>query len=358
MDKFKIKIIPYTLLFKRPAGTSRGVYTEHQIWYVLVYSESNPSAHWGIGECAPLFDLSCDYNENYEKQLSAFCNQTEQNQLLDIEALREYPSMLFGLETALKQYETKSFKLWNNPFSEGKTGIPINGLIWMGDYDYMFEQIEQKMNLGFRCIKLKIGSLDFYKELDLLKHIRNHFSAADITLRVDANGAFSPNDALTKLEKLAQLDLHSIEQPIKAGQWDVMAQLTKETPLPIALDEELIGVNQLRRKKELLETIQPQYIILKPTLHGGINGATEWINLTNDLEIDWWITSALESNIGLNAIAQWSGNFEQAYTLPQGLGTGGLYVNNIEMPLEIKADCLWFDLGGKYFSVSDINVKL
>ena len=334
----KTRIIPYTLQFKRPAGTSRGVYHDHKIWYVVVYSASNPQ-QWGIGECAPLFDLSCDYNESYEQTLAYFCHKLEEDGKLDKEALKTYPSILFGLETAMLHLEQGSFRLQDTPFSRGEQGIPINGLIWMGDYQYMFEQIEAKMQQGFRCIKLKIGAINFDEEIKLLRYIRKHFSAKEITLRVDANGAFDTTDALDKLKRLSELDLHSIEQPIRAGQWGEMAKLTATTPLPIALDEELIGINQPDEKKRLLDTIRPQYIILKPTLHGGISGATEWIELAKQRGIDWWITSALESNIGLNAIAQWCSIFNNP--LPQGLGTGGLYTNNIEMPLSIKGDCLW-----------------
>lgn len=336
----KVRIIPYTLQFKRPAGTSRGVYHDHKIWYVVVSSSNNP-VQWGIGECAPLFDLSYDYNDSYENTLAHFCRQLEQDGSLNKEALRPYPSILFGLETAMRHLEQQSFRLWETPFSEGKAGIPINGLIWMGDYDYMLEQIEAKMQQGFGCIKLKIGAIDFDKEVALLRHIRKHFSAKEITLRVDANGAFAVGDALDKLKVLAELDLHSIEQPIRAGQWEAMAELAARTPLPIALDEELIGVNDPEQKRLLLESIKPQYIILKPTLHGGISGCDEWISLANSLGIDWWITSALESNIGLNAIAQWCATYNNP--LPQGLGTGALYTNNVEMPLEVRGDHLWYE---------------
>jgi o-succinylbenzoate synthase len=307
----------------------------------VTVNDANDPERWGVGECAPLFDLSCDYNENYEQNLEHFCRKLEMDGFLDIEPLRPYPSILFGLETAMRQLEQGSFRLWNTPFSHGEKGIPINGLIWMGDYDYMLRQIEIKMQQGFRCIKVKIGNIDFDKELDLLRHIRKHYGADKITLRVDANGAFSPDDAPDKLKRLAELDLHSIEQPIRAGQWDKMARLTAATPLPIALDEELIGVNSPDEKKRLLETIKPQYIILKPTLHGGITGATEWIELASTMQIGWWITSALESNIGLNAIAQWCATFNPE--MPQGLGTGALYTNNVTMPLSIKGDCLWYD---------------
>ena len=349
--EIKVKIVPYTLQFKRPAGTSRGVYHNHKVWFVLIRSISNPDI-WGVGECAPLFDLSCDYSENYEQVLVHFCQELEKKGNIDIEALRHHPSILFGLETALRQYQQNSFALWDTPFSKGEEGIPINGLIWMGDYKYMFEQIESKIEQGFRCIKLKIGAINFEEELSLLRYIRRHFSAEEVTLRVDANGAFSPDDALEKLKYLSEMDLHSIEQPIPAGKWDEMSRLVADTPLPIALDEELIGVNDIEEKKKLLDIIHPQYIILKPTLHGGISGANEWIELAELFSIDWWITSALESNIGLNAISQWCATFKNS--LPQGLGTGGLYTNNIQMPLLTKGDCLWYDTEGKTISFIDI----
>ena len=260
---------------------------------------------------------------------------------IDIEGLRNYPSILFGLETALRQYQANSTALWDTPFSRSEVGIPINGLIWMGSYKEMIEQVEAKIKAGFRCIKLKIGAIDFEEELNILRIIRQHFTAKEIELRVDANGAFSPVDAMDKLKQLAELDLHSIEQPIRAGQWEEMARLTSSTPLPIALDEELIGCNQPEKKAELLTAIQPQYIILKPSLHGGIQGGEEWIKEAEKRQIGWWITSALESNIGLNAIAQWCATFKNP--LPQGLGTGALFTDNIDMPLEIRQDCLWYN---------------
>jgi len=204
----------------------------------------------------------------------------------------------------------------------------------------MLSQIEKKMEAGFRCIKLKIGAINFEEELTLLRHIRTHFSSKEIELRVDANGAFSPVDAMEKLKRLSEFDLHSIEQPICAGQWEEMARLAAESPLAIALDEELIGCNTLERKQELLSTIRPQYIVIKPSLHGGICGGDEWITEAEKQQIGWWITSALESNIGLNAIAQWCATFSNP--LPQGLGTGALFTDNVEVPLEIRKDCLWF----------------
>lgn len=336
---YQIKTASRLLHFKQPAGTSRGTYMTRRVWYIHLSSTENPE-RIGIGECAPLPALSCDDLPNYEEILSIACRKFEKEGEIDIEYLRNYPSILFGLESALRHYKVGSWAMWNTPFSRGEAGIPINGLIWMGDYDRMLRQIEVKMNAGFRCIKLKIGAIHFEEELALLRHIRTHFSAKEIELRVDANGAFSPRDALAKLHQLAELDLHSIEQPIRAGQWEEMARLTSETPIPIALDEELIGCNTLVGKQNLLSTIRPQYIILKPSLHGGICGGDEWIAEAERRSIGWWITSALESNIGLNAIAQWCATFDNP--LPQGLGTGQLFTDNVEMPLEIRKDCLWF----------------
>lgn len=336
---YNIQITPRLLHFKQPAGTSRGVYNTRKVWYIEISSMENPSIK-GIGECAPLPNLSCDDVPQYEEVLQQACGKVAREGNIPTESLRNYPSILFGLETALRHYETGSLALWDTPFSRGEAGIPINGLIWMGNFEEMYRQIEAKMEAGYRCIKLKIGAIDFDAELTLLKHIRSRFSVKDIELRVDANGAFSPAEAMHKLDALSKLDLHSIEQPIRAGQWEEMARLTARTPLPIALDEELIGHNIPEIKKELLSAIRPQYIILKPSLHGGICGSNEWIAEAEKQNIGWWVTSALESNIGLNAIAQWCATLHNA--LPQGLGTGQLFTDNIDLPLEIRKDCLWF----------------
>ncbi|GHT29339.1 hypothetical protein AGMMS49574_05820 [Bacteroidia bacterium] len=335
---FQLSTFNFQLKFRQPVGTSRGVYTVREIWYVVITRKDEPG-RWGIGECTPLPALSCDDLPNYATILSDACRRIEETGVLDTESLRPYPSILFGLEIAFRHYEVGSFSLWDTPFSRGEAGIPINGLIWMGKYEAMKAQIEAKMKAGSRCIKLKIGAINFDEEMDLLRFIRRHFPANDLELRVDANGAFSPDEALDKLNQLSGLDIHSIEQPIYAGQWEAMARLTRETPLPIALDEELIGCNLPEKKQELLETIRPQYIILKPSLHGGISGCKEWIAEAERLGIGWWITSALESNIGLNAIAQWCATLNNP--LPQGLGTGGLYINNVDLPLEVRGDCLW-----------------
>lgn len=334
-----VKILPRQLHFKQPAGTSRGIYTTRDVWYLHLTSDKYPG-RIGIGECAPLPGLSCDDIPEYESILTHFCAKVVAEERFSVEELRNYPSILFGLETAFRHLQAGSFAFWDTPFSRGEVGIPINGLIWMGEYKKMLEQIEAKMNAGFRCIKLKIGAIRFEEELALLRYVRSHFSSKEVELRVDANGAFSPVDALDKLRRLSELDLHSIEQPIRAGQWEEMARLVADTPLPIALDEELIGINNLEDKKLLLDTIRPQYIILKPSLHGGIFGGNEWVKEAEKRKIGWWITSALESNIGLNAIAQWCATFNNS--LPQGLGTGALFTDNVDMSLEVRKDCLWY----------------
>ena len=326
-----------TLHFKQPAGTSRGVYTTRKIW--LVYLSDGKKT--GMGECAPLPDLSCDVRNDYEEVLEGFCQKLCESGEIDYEAMRDYPSMLFGLETALLNLQHGDI-MFDTAFSRGEVGIPINGLVWMGNYDEMLQRMEEKLEKGFRCVKLKIGAIDFDQELDLVKRIRDRFSFHEVELRLDANGAFPYEEALYKLELLSQYAIHSIEQPIKAQQWALMAELCRESPLPIALDEELIGVNDLEMKHHMLNIIKPRYIILKPSLHGGMQGCREWIKTARDMGIGSWITSALESNIGLNAIAQFAADvYDDHITMPQGLGTGQLFTDNIPMPLEIRGDKLW-----------------
>jgi len=337
----KIDIIPRTYLFEQPAGTSRGIYTTRKVWYVYFTSPEIPD-RIGVGECAPLPGLSCDDFPDYAMQLLKAGWQVEKQGGLDVDRLRDYPSMLFGLETAVRHFHTGSLAMYDTAFARGERGIPINGLIWMDNYDAMLQQIKQKIEAGYRCIKLKIGAIRFEEELALLRYIRDRFSSEEIELRVDANGAFSPADAMDKLKRLSEFDIHSIEQPIRAGQWEEMARLAAESPVPIALDEELIGCNTPEGKRALLSAIRPQYIVIKPSLHGGISGGSEWIAEAESQHIGWWITSALESNIGLNAIAQWCATFDNP--LPQGLGTGKLLRHNIEVPLELRKDCMWFFL--------------
>lgn len=325
------------LHFKQPAGTSRGVYTERKIWLIHL----SDGKRTGIGECAPLPDLSSDAlpDVQYETKLQQFCEDFCQSGEINYEAMRDYPSMLFGLETAV---QALSEPLFDTPFSRGEEGIPINGLVWMGRYDEMLQRMEEKLKKGFRCVKLKIGAIDFEQEFDLIKRIRDRFSFHEVELRLDANGAFKYEEALYKLELLSQYAIHSIEQPIRQGQWAYMAELCRESPLPIALDEELIGVNDPEMKGHMLNIIKPRYIILKPSLHGGMMGCREWIETAKEQGIGSWITSALESNIGLNAIAQFASDvYGPHITMPQGLGTGQLFTDNIPMPLEIRGDQLW-----------------
>jgi len=320
----------YLLDFKRPSGTSRGVMTEKETWFIILEKDGKR----GIGECGILRSLSVDDRPDYEEKLKWACENIYLGEQKLWEELIEFPSIQFGIEMAFRSLEGETpYELFPSDFTKGEANIPINGLVWMGDEAYMKEQIEDKLQQGFDCIKLKIGSIDFDTELGLLRFIRANFSPEQIEIRVDANGAFTLEDALSKLKQLSDFKLHSIEQPILKNQTDSMAALCKNTPLPIALDEELIGIFGLSEKEALLQKIQPQYIILKPSLVGGFRGCNEWITLAEKYNIGWWITSALESNIGLNAIAQWT--FLQNNPMPQGLGTGGLYTNNFESPLEV-----------------------
>ncbi len=328
----------YNLDFKRPSGTSRGVLTTKETWFVIIENDGRR----GVGECGLLRGLSIDDRPDYEKKLKWVCTNIQIGIEDLLSKLVEFPSIQFGLEMAFKSLErTDAFELFPSNFTQGTDSIPINGLIWMGDKRFMKTQIIEKIEAGFNCIKLKIGAIDFLTELELLDAIRKEFSRETIELRVDANGAFSVSDALEKLKRLSTFDLHSIEQPIKQGQWQDMARLCEITPLPIALDEELIGVFGVTKKKELIQTIRPQYIILKPSLIGGFKGSNEWIDMAKTLNVDWWITSALESNVGLNAIAQYT--YTKQNKMPQGLGTGGLYTNNFQSPLRVKNGTLLYD---------------
>lgn len=331
----------YTTLqldFKFPAGTSRGVLLHKPSSFLILERDGLT----GIGECSVIPDLSIDPVDLYTDKLDELCrllNEGYGSGKLDLD---DYPSIAFGLETALLDLAAKgSRQLFPSFFTEGKTGIPINGLVWMGDRDFMEKQIKEKIIVGYRCIKLKIGANDFETELDILASIRKQFSSSDIEIRLDANGAFSPKDALEKLNKLAVFNIHSIEQPIREHQYDVMAEICSKSPIPVVLDEELIGVKP-QDKKALLQKLKPAYIILKPSLIGGLNQSEEWISLAEKHRIGWWVTSALEGNIGLNAIAQWTATLGSS--LPQGLGTGQLYHNNIPSPLVIQNANLFYSM--------------
>lgn len=344
----KLNYTPHTLQFKFDARTSRGAIQMHKVYYISVFDSEQPEVT-GIGECAPLAGLSIDYRPDLEAKINDVATLVNAQQV-NLEAgaplpkelnLGEWPALYFALETALLDLKSGgSRQIFNNSFSNGDTGIPINGLIWMGEAVFMQEQIAKKLKEGYTCLKLKIGGLDFGQELEILQSIRERTPADCLTIRVDANGAFSPQEAYKKLERLAKYDIHSIEQPIKQGQPEEMAELCTYSPVPIALDEELIGVEETGARKQLLDKIKPPYIILKPTLLGGLNASGEWIRLAEERSIDWWMTSALESNIGLNAISQFTAQHD--ITLPQGLGTGQLYHNNIASPLQITNGELWY----------------
>ena len=326
---------PYTLHFKRASGTSRGVLHTKETYFIVI--QEGPKQ--GIGECNMFKGLSVDDSPGFLEKLQWTCSNISLGLDVLMDALIAFPSIQFGLEQAFLSLNSQHpYKLFSNDFTESKASIPINGLIWMGTKEFMYQQIKEKLKTGFTTIKLKIGAINFDAELELLRFIRSQFSADQIELRVDANGAFSPATALEKLKRLSEFDLHSIEQPIRQGQWQEMATLCSCTPLPIALDEELIGVFSKVKKRLLLQTICPQYIILKPALIGGFKGSEEWISLAEKQGVSWWVTSALESNVGLNAIAQWT--FGLGNRMPQGLGTGALYTNNIDCPLEVNNGAL------------------
>jgi len=336
----KANYYKHILNFKNPSGTSRGILTNKETWFIVIQQ----NGRIGIGECGILRGLSIDDRDDYQEKLKWTCQNIQLGKDTLWNELLEFPSIQFGVETAFYSLEAKNnpFEIFESEFTKGKKNIPINGLIWMGKKEFMKEQIEQKIEEGFLCIKLKIGAIDFEKELDLLRFIRTNFDENKIEIRVDANGALSESNALNKLTQLSGYKLHSIEQPIAKNQADIMSYLCKNTPLPIALDEELIGVFSQEEKEKLLQKIQPQYIVLKPSLVGGIKGTEQWIALAEKYNIGWWITSALESNIGLNAIAQFT--FLQNNKSPQGLGTGSLYTNNFKSPLFVKNGELGYDV--------------
>ncbi|MCH7397035.1 o-succinylbenzoate synthase [Belliella sp. DSM 107340] len=346
----------YVLDFKFDAGTSRGVLKKKETYLVKAYSKLFPQIV-GYGEAGPLPKLSLDDVSDFEEKIKIACQElTQRKVLLSKDKIFEFvqshipenfPSLRFAFETALLDLLHGGERMvFDTEFVRERRPIPINGLIWMGDRGFMLEQIDKKLEEGYDCLKMKIGAIDFDQECELLEYIRSKYDQNTITLRVDANGAFAASEALGKLQRLSQYDLHSIEQPIRQGQFEEMATLCAETPIPIALDEELIGIHSLASKESLLKSIKPQYIILKPTLVGGFKSCDEWINLAEGLDIGWWITSALESNIGLNAIAQYTATFDS--DMPQGLGTGQLYFNNFESPLLIETGTLVYDQTSKW----------
>ncbi len=337
----KLQFAPYNLKFKEPAGTSRGVLTEKITCFLRLYDESSPS-RYGVGEAAVFPGLSPEADDRFFYKLM----ELQANVGLGIPTdLSNFPSLQFGFEQAVRDFAGGCRGIYfESPFIFGQSDIEINGLIWMGSFDRMIERIEEKISAGFKCIKLKIGAIDWTKEVDMIEFIRNRYSSEEVEIRVDANGGFTMDNALPRLKRLAELGVHSIEQPIRQGNPELMQFLCQVSPLPIALDEELIGKFTYEQKVATLDTIRPAYIVIKPTLTGGFSGANEWIELARERNIGWWITSSLESNIGLNALAQWVASLNTV--IPQGLGTGGLFTNNLKAPIFISGSKLKYDSEG------------
>ena len=328
----------HILNFKQPGGTSRGVLRTKETYFLVLSNKEKK----GLGECGLFRGLSIDDRPDYEEKLQWVCANIHLGKEKILKQVSDLPSIQFGVEQAFISLQNSNmFELFPSDFTSGKDSIPINGLIWMGSFDFMNQQIKEKLKAGFTTLKLKIGAIDFDAEIALLKSIREEYTSKEIELRVDANGAFTPENALEKLKRLSDFELHSIEQPIEPKQWEMMADLCEKTPLPIALDEELISVFSLEDKEKMVNIIKPQYIILKPSLIGGFQGVQDWIRTAKQHNVSWWITSALESNIGLNAIAQFT--YSLQVKMPQGLGTGGLFTNNIESPLIVEQGKLYYD---------------
>lgn len=334
----RLAYAPYILKFRHPSGTSRGVLTEKPTFFIKVFDESDPS-RFGIGECSVFPGLSPEADGNYGYKLVELLANMALGKETD---LSRHSSIVFGLEQALRDYAGGCRHLYfPSEFTRGETSIEINGLVWMGTFEEMMTRIDEKVAQGFHCIKIKIGAIDWKKEVDMIEYLRRKYSESELEIRVDANGGFSMDNALPRLKRLADLGVHSIEQPIPAGVPELMAFLCQVSPLPIALDESLIGVYGKGAKIGLLDEVNPKYIILKPSLCGGFSGAEEWIRLAEERGIGWWVTSALESNVGLNALAQWTATLGNA--MPQGLGTGALFTNNFECPLRLDSDRLSYD---------------
>lgn len=332
----KLEWKKYTLIFKNPSGTSRGVLKTKDSYFLKIVNGGKT----GIGECGLLKGLSVDDRPDYEQKLDWLAEHVDRPLDWLLGQLIEFPSIQFGLEIAMADLHTDEHVLFESDFTRGEVGQAINGLIWMGDTAFMNRQVAQRLEQGFKVLKMKVGAIGFEEEYKILKGLRSDFSASDLEIRVDANGAFSFDEAPSKLERLAALQIHSIEQPIAKGQWTEMASLCSESPIPIALDEELIGLFTEAERRKMLNEVKPQYIILKPSLIGGFANSEQWIKLANEVDADWWVTSALESNVGLSAIAQW--NYLQSNPMPSGLGTGSLYTNNLPSPLEVKQGRIWY----------------
>lgn len=328
----RLSLHPQILHFSRPAQTSRGALTTRQVVFLRAWDTAAPEVS-GWGECGPLPGLSADDRPTFAAEAAALVATVNQGASPESLPLAGLPSFAFGLETALHDLAHGGRRLlWNTPFSRGEAGLPTHGLIWMDSADGILRQVANKVAAGFRVIKMKVGALPFAEELDLLTELRRAFPPNQVVLRLDANGAWSPEEALARLEALAVLNVAFLEQPIRAGQWSTLAELCRRSPIPLALDEELIGVSSARRRP-LLEAIHPQHLILKPALLGGFAASEQWMADAEELGIAWHINSLLESNVGLNAICQWASAVGQGRV--HGLGTGGLFANNVQSPLRL-----------------------
>lgn len=329
----------HTLNFKSPSGTSRGILKTKTSWF-LKLKDANQLEE-AIGECSIIEGLNPETHDLVDIKMEELCSAINEGQSIKDSFFDNAPSLRFAYEMAYKDHNTGSKrKLYISDFSSGTQGIPINGLIWMGKKEFMLVQIEKKLSSGYRCLKLKIAAIDYQEELSILRAIRSRYSVEDLEIRVDANGGFETGEALEKLKRLSDYDIHSIEQPIMTQNWPALSKLIQDTPIDIALDEELIGVDNVIDKEKLITELKPHYIILKPSLVGGFKKSEEWIDIADRNDVKWWVTSALESNIGLNAIAQWTSSLD----LPmhyQGLGTGQLFENNIPSPLYIVNEYLY-----------------
>lgn len=335
MHTYRATYAPYRLIFKSPSGTSRGILTVKDTYFLKIWYAENPDI-FGIGECALFKGLSKEDNDTYEEKLKELCRNIGIGAETD---LAGYSSIMFGLECAINDLANGGKRIYfPSDFADGNADIVINGLVWMGTHDEMLKRIDEKVALGFNTIKLKVGAIDLESELSLLKHIRNRYSSLDLTVRIDANGGFKPENALETIDKFAKYDVHSLEQPIKQGNWNEMARICRNSSIPIALDEELIGITDIDERIKLVETIKPKYLIIKPSLLGGLASSEMWLRIAASHDIGAWITSALESNIGLNAIAEWTYTLQPR--IAQGLGTGGLFTNNIESPLYLESEHL------------------
>ena len=334
---FQATYISHTLRFKRPAGTSRGVLKTKPCWYLILRDDLGNT---GYGEVSLIPGLSLEDPDELEIRLDHICKLISRGEMSPDQSLPALPGIRFALETARADLQSGGKQvLFPSDFTRGLEGIPINGLIWMGDRESMLRQIEEKIQLGFRVLKMKVGALEHRVELEVVGSIRERFGPADLELRLDANGAWSEEEALQKIGQFAAHGIHSLEQPVPAGNPESMARTCRGSEIPVALDEELIGVLEPEKKRALIETIRPTYLILKPGLLGGFRACEEWIGLAGELDTGWWITSALESDLGLNAIAQWT--YSLGLDLPQGLGTGQLFTNNLPSPLTIRGEQLW-----------------